>query len=310
MKKHSTYFFILLFALLLTRPIFAQSIQFSDWVDPDLQNQQPLTQITSLNSTTYHDIVVIATDYGENTLLPSWFNDLMGGTALHDFFYAATFGNFNYDFYLLKADATHAFEMPTPYTPPFDGTCQHVHLLSNITAVLQAADDIYNFQNYDFDSDGVVYVHFASIGLHSGGVVSQCLTYTSDDTMPDGTHIIIKVRRQTRGSGPEVFKSVFYHESGHDFFSFPDMNHSGANDYNHYGIGAFDVMCGGGFQGQPSPYNPVSRYLKGWFNPIQITSSQNGVELKDFQMNSQCYVYSPSSLPSNSLSDENQFLVG
>lgn len=146
MKNQFAFLPVLFVVLLFTSKLFAQSIQLSDWVAPALQNQQ----LSPFTSTTYNDIVIIATDAGESTLLPTWFNNLVAGTKLHDFFYASTFGNFNYNFQLLKADETHAFEMPTPYTPPFQGGCEHVHLESNVIAVLQAADNSYNYRCLTF----------------------------------------------------------------------------------------------------------------------------------------------------------------
>ncbi len=209
---------------------------------------------------------------------------------------------------VLKKDATHAFTMPTYALPKFDGTCEHVHLLSNIQAVLQEADNIYDFRNYDYDNDGIVYVTFSSIGPSSGGVVGYCMSYTSNDIRLDGSHVQLIVKRQIRGTIPSTFESVFYHEGGHDFFNFPDMAHAGVNDYNHYALGGFDVMAGGGFQDQPSPYSPVLRHLMNWFTPVPITTNLPGGELKDFQMNATCYLFAPASLPSNAMPNERFYI--
>ncbi|MFZ5949051.1 MAG: hypothetical protein ACOYU5_13955 [Stygiobacter sp.] len=174
---------------------------------------------------------------------------------------------------------------------------------------MASADSIYNFNNYDFDGNGIVYVHFCSIGPSSGGVVGSCFTYPTNDYTSLGQRIYVYVNKQTRGSGSEAFETVYYHETGHDQFNFPDTDHSGLNDFAHYGLGGFDIMTnGGGFQGQPSPYSPVLRHVRNWFTPVSITSSQTGLQLQDFQMNRTCYVYTPSSLPSGTLADQKFYI--
>jgi hypothetical protein len=84
-------------------------------------------------------------------------------------------------------------------------------------AVLQAADAIYNFNDYDFDGNGTVNIHFCSIGPWSGGVTGgSCVTYTSNDYTPSGVRIVVYVTKQTRGAGSSVFEAVYYHETGHE----------------------------------------------------------------------------------------------
>jgi len=85
------------------------------------------------------------------------------------------------------------------------------------------------------------------------------------------------------------------------------MDHAGITTFNHYGIGGFDVMSGGGFQGVPSLYNPWFRHARNWFIPDPINS--NGAKtLQDFQTSGKCYVYNPTSLPINSISNEKFYI--
>lgn len=87
------------------------------------------------------------------------------------------------------------------------------------------------------------------------------------------------------------------------------MNHSVSGDFDHYGIGAFDVMCGGGFQGVPSLYNPWFRHCKNWCTQTQtlILSNLPGAVLEDFQT-SQKYYLLPTNTPPIALTDQ-KFLI-
>lgn len=183
---------------------------------------------------------------------------LIPTSSLHEFFDYATFGSFNYQMVVLKLDATHAFSMPTAYIPPFSRDCEHVHSISNMRNVLQQADAIYNFADYDSDLNGIVYICFASMGLGSGGYAgSSCLYYLTDDYNASGQRITVSVITQIRGSGEYVFIGVTRHELGHTLFNLPDLDHDLYSNFNHYGIGGFDVMSNVyGFNNVPSLYNP------------------------------------------------------
>lgn len=173
--------------------------------------------------------------------------------------------------------------------------------------VIQQADAIYDFSQYDYNGDNIVPVHFTSIGPKSGGVSGNCLTVTTND-WGNGAYIKVQVVQQTRGSGEEVFKGVYYHESGHTFFNFPDMNHTGTTNFNHYAIGAFDIMCGGGFQGVPSLYNPWFRNVRQWCSPTLIENNLTGAVLEDFQTSQNYYLFIPGYNPPNAMTAQ-KFLV-
>lgn len=249
--------------------------------------------------TYFTEIVFIAVDCDSPTVLKDWYNQEMN--RLHDFFYQATFGYFRYDNIVLKKDENNAFMMPNPYEPPFSHDCEHVHSVANMQAVLQEADDLYDYSAYDFDNDGKVYVHFTSIGPKSGGIVSSCLTYQSDD----GVDVV--VNKQSRGSNKGMYMGVFKHESGHEFFSFPDMEHGDTN-YDHYGIGSFDIMSGPGFDGIASLYNPFFRDARNWFHPYYIMEDWENARLKDFQMYGSCYIYKPYEINNKALPHEKFYI--
>ncbi len=252
-----------------------------------------------LSESTFFEVVIFAVDKDSPTQLPGWFYPLFD--ELPVFFWEATFNKFEYQPIVLTKDSQTAFEMPTPYVTTFPGGCEHVHLKSNMENVLQQADNIYDFSLFDFNGDGKVYVHFTSLGPRGGGVSGTCLTYNSVD------NVQVIVYQQSRGSNEDIYRGVFFHESGHTFFNFPDMDHLGSSLFDHYGIGSFDIMSGGGFQGVPSAYNPWFRHARGWYEPITI--GQNGTkEFVDFQKQKKAYLYEPSTLPGNAITNQKFYI--
>lgn len=299
----------LLFSLILFfngSHIHSQSLEFSCWTEESESIVLPEVQDAINSHSTYNEVVIIAKDYGTSPQLPMWFDEVINGLPV--FFSEGTFGNFIFNAEVLKADEilNHAFIFPEPYEP-FHYNCWHVHKRENMIAVIQQADAIYDFSQYDYNGDNIVPVHFTSIGPLSGGVSLNCLEVTTND-WGNGAYIKVQVVQQTRGSGEEVFRGVYYHESGHTFFNFPDMNHSLSGDFDHYGIGAFDVMCGGGFQGVPSLYNPWFRHVKGWCLPTLIGSSLPGAVCEDFQSSQSYYLFIPSYMPPGAMEDQ-KFLI-
>ena len=181
----------------------------------------PKSQDAISNSSTYNEVVIIAMDYGQNPQLPPWFDEIIN--ALPIFFSDATFGNFIFNAEVLKADENLnlSFIFPEPYVPPFSNDCWHVHSETNMLSVIEDADEIYNFRTYDYNGDNIVPIHFASIGPKSGGVSAPyCITYITNDIGVNGEYVTVKVVQQTRGSGENVFRGVYYHESGHTFLNF------------------------------------------------------------------------------------------
>lgn len=301
--------FLLLF--LFQYFILAQEKVFTDFVS---QQNSGNSGSKSLLRTPQilNEVMIIAVDKGATTLLDPWINNDLNNNRIGAFFNGATFGHMQYNATVLRRDATHAFEMPFANTPANSADCEHVHSIQNLKAVLAEADGLYNFNDYDTDGDGIVKIHFTSLGPGDGGVVIDgCAETTSNDTS-DVTHQLIKliVNKQSRGYGREAYFSVIYHESGHNLFGFPDMDHKGNTIFDHYGIGGFDVMSIiYGLNGKPSPYNPIFREDKGWFQPEEITNDVPGKELEEFQLNKKAYVYKPQNIAKGALAGERFYVT-
>ncbi len=148
--KYNLFILILLFSLLDI--IFSQSSNC--WVDLTGNTTKHNFTFSPNTTTHYKEVVIIAVDHGSNTTLPNWYDESI--QKIEDYLYQSTFGHFEYESIVLKQDNTHAFEMPYDYTPPFSGDCEHVHSKDNMRAVLQMANNIYDFSTYDFDGDGCI----------------------------------------------------------------------------------------------------------------------------------------------------------
>ncbi|MCX6174782.1 MAG: T9SS type A sorting domain-containing protein [Ignavibacteriales bacterium] len=302
---------VLLFLILMCEKTTPQSNTINCYVPPGYKSSFVLQQgknksISSITAVTpLSEVIIVAKDYGANPTLPVWFDQVTD--RLPQYFSEATFGNFSYTGTVLKDGGVRAYIMPAPYTPPFDGTCQHVHSESNIRAVLALADVDYNFANYA-DANNIVNAHFVSIeGSGNGGVVCQ-IDYLSND-YKNGSRVTVRIERQTRGNDQKNFFNIFCHESGHYYFGLPDMEHSASQTYDHWSLGSFEVMSTLGFGNIPSLYNPVFRVNNNWFTPTTITSSQNNVTLQDFQTSKQCYVYNSNSSQGGMLSSQRFYIT-
>ncbi len=276
--------------------VFGQNELFNDVVTQTQIHAQRIYRTGGLPEE-IREIVIIAVDSNANSTLPSWVNNWL--TYDEEYITASTFNKYKLDITLLIDTANKAFRMPRYYLPLFNsgvGTASepegHVHDYRNIIAVLQHADSLFNFINYDFDGDYIVPIHFISIGPKSGGITGE-IEFLTNDYDRDGNQIKIIVNRQSRASGENYFASVFLHEFGHGEFDFPDMDHDCSMAYNHYGLGGFDVMSCLGFNGHPSPYSPFLRINEEWIVPTPITSNNSNFILEEFQKNKKYICMNP-----------------
>ncbi|MGA9120104.1 MAG: T9SS type A sorting domain-containing protein [Bacteroidota bacterium] len=116
-----------------------------------------------------------------------------------------------------------------------------------------------------------------------------------------------------------------FHEGGHAIDQFPDMEHIGLINYDHYALGSFEVMSNGGaryplitypglyailpgFGGSPSLYNPWFRAERNWTAYTDITADSPNLILTDFDSTGQVLRFSPSTMPPEAYGT-NKFLI-
>ncbi|MBU0558069.1 MAG: T9SS type A sorting domain-containing protein, partial [Bacteroidetes bacterium] len=289
---------IILFLFLFVGVYFAQQTEQINSVSITTGGSYDDILAAIATSSTYHEVLIFAVDSNaSSTVIPTWFNQIIDDVPI--FFSKATFGDLYYDLTLIT-NSGNAFKFAYPDTVTFSGGCDHVHSYRNVESVIDSADNVVDFKDYDYNNDDKVYIHFISNGPKSGGVVGCSWSFLTSDYGTSG-YIRVYIKAQTRGLNQNLLKSVYFHEAGHDLFNFPDMDHSGLDYRSHYSLGGFEVMSSGGFEGVPSLYNPFFRDREGWFSPVPINSSMTNVELKDFQKNELCYIYEPTTLSSDAI---------
>ncbi len=275
---------------------------------------QPITPTTG----TLHAIIIYCVDVGQNSLLPP--NFLTVDSLFQDYFDRATFNNYHVQIAgILGQDSTHAFVSRVPHNfqyficPP-----------EFATDILQQADALYDFSQYDFDGDGYVdfllftFLNYAGIrgtvGLPNGDI------FTTNDPDPRHPGQFIKIdgvssnrgtsqRKDLRDLQNGVFDFIFgwFHELRHALFNFPDMDHFGGTTYKHYSVGGFDAMAGGAFGARQSPYNPWFSEQRGWGSFTPLTGNIPGAVMTDFYAGGTAYRFGLS-LPGNAAPNQ-KFLV-
>jgi hypothetical protein len=235
-----------------------------------------------------HEIIVVAKDYEATDLsIPNWFREALDYRV--GFMEAATFDNFVWEYDLLENNGN-CFRNPYPVAiTGFAG----VNTDSNMLGILAQVDTLYDFNDYVVN--GEVKIHLMTIGPSNRGLCGGGVCYTSKDLDENGNYIKVYVIIQSRGVNYENILQVSLHEAAHCYFYFWDMDHNSSGWYDHSGLGAFEVMTSEGFNGIPSPVNPVLRVQKGWITPTQITGNNTAFPLMEFQKNKKVYVYQPQS---------------
>ncbi len=271
------------------------------------------TPAVPVTAGTFRPIIIYCVNVGENSLLPPDF--LTVDARFTDYFQRATFGNYNVQIAgILRQDATHAFVSNVPY----DGTSFIVQAAFAID-IFQQADVIYNFSDYDYDDDGFVdFVMFTFLnysGIRGTVGLPNNNIFTTNDPDPNhpGQFIKIDGRGYLTGSnkatsqrkdlrdlekGVYDFIAGWFHELGHALFNFPDMDHGGSTNYNHYSIGGVEAMAGGAFNGIQSPFNPWFCEQRGWGSFTTVTSNMISTPMTDFYAGGTAYRFIPSLPPS------------
>ncbi len=293
-----------------------------------MQNQA-LTLTTKTGTTNMAVIICVEKDQSTELDLDDFINAIQD--QIPNFFEQATFGNYHVNVINILVKSidylnrkAYAFELPdTIVAKPstFDTSyCVRPWMVKNI---LKQADSIYNFADYDSDGDGIVdfcmfqvarFRIYANDGTGAVGTGTTGLSidsyYTTDDTLPNGTHIRIDgtgyggyagrraiIQRAKWASADHIVK-VAGHELGHALFGFPDMDHGGISNYNHYALGDFSTMSVEGFNDVASVYNPLFRINEGWLIPTIISSSSTKT-FQDIDATGSCYEYDLPNYPSS-----------
>jgi hypothetical protein len=251
-----------------------------------------------------------------DTTLPPWYNHI---TEMQSFLQTASRGLHNISVNILT-NGTRPFRSSVDLG---DGLTVYENInYAFVTSVLTAVDQQYNLGQYDNDGpDGIAnsgdddgYVDFVSFHViwpnARGGIGLPFDYWVSSDASNRSGFGNIRISGQHNAAIRQIAYEdannlgIPIHEYGHAMGNLPDMDHDAGGDWDHYSLGGFDVMAGGGFNGKASVYNPWFRdELLHWITPTAITGNSPSLQMTDLGNTGQVFKYTLSA-PTNALPNE------
>ena len=192
----------------------------------------------------------------------------------------------------------------------------------------QMADKDVNYKDYDWDGDGKVdqvFVIYAGFGEADGGSEdtiwpheSQLSTWVSKpyetkdgvsvNTYACGNENTYDMLGRSRINGIGTICHEFSHCLGYpDLY---DTNYSG-----NFGMGSFDLMCSGSYNGEsfcPPNYSAYEKWIAGWITPIVLDkpASVKGMQAQDVKYGQAFVVYNDNNKNEYYLIENRQQNVG
>lgn len=218
--------------------------------------------------------------------------------SVHDYFHAQSGGVF---------DLT--FDVAGPYTMPQNSTYygedvdyygeiwKDYHVSEMITAACRAANPDVSYKDYDWDNDGTVdqvYILYA-------GDNQAALSDDTDLIWPhesqitgylslDGKHLSTYATGSEMTGGLVDGIGTFCHEFSHclGLMDTYDTGYSGG-----YGMGSWDVMCQGTYNGAgliPAGYTSYEKMFCGWLEPTVLTGEVDVEGMKALSDGGEAYI--------------------
>lgn len=209
-----------------------------------------------------------------------------------------------------KAQSNGKFEMNFDVMGPYtlgeqayygknEGDQQDVNVQAMISGCLgKAASEGIDFSPYDWDGDGemeMVFVVYAGRGEATGGDVNTIWPHKGRMTNPVkcGNKTLtnyacsneLSVSNEVDGIG------TICHEFSH-CFGYPDaydVNYTGL-----YGMGTWDLMCQGNYNGNgftPAGYTAYEKYAAGWITPIELKENTSVSGMKPLAEGGDAYIF-------------------
>jgi M6 family metalloprotease-like protein len=189
-----------------------------------------------------------------------------------------------------------SFDVLGPYTLPKnqryygenDSQGNDKHPDEMIIEAVKAADSEVNFKDYDWDGDGEVdqvFVLYAGKGEADGGANYTIWPHMWVLEETDAALTLDGVRINTYACSNELDVSnniegigCFCHEFSH-CLGFPDL-YDTVNNTN-YGMGYWDLMCAGSYNGNgfcPAGYSGYEKWMAGWLEPIELSDEDKDID--------------------------------
>lgn len=228
---------------------------------------------------------------------PGYSNHGFNG-CISDYFKAQSGGQF-----LLNFDVAGPVKLSKSYRyygRNVDGSDAHPDEM--VREACLAVDSVVDFSNYDWDGDGVaeeVFVLYAGHGENDTRNASLIWPHMySLSNYQAGALTLDKVTIDTyactselQADGSLAGIGTFCHEFSH-CMGFPDM-YDTTHDGSNYGMGHWDLMCTGSYNGDtytPAGYSGYEKMVCGWTKPIELNADTTITEMKPLADMGQTYI--------------------
>ena len=179
-----------------------------------------------------------------------------------------------------------------------------IYMARECTAQANEKKDVTDWKQYDWDGDGdvdLIYIIYAGYGQATGGDDNTIWPHANRGAYISSyggvqerqfacSNEIDHIRDNSTGDFVAGIGTIC-HEFSH-CLGFPDMydvDYSGG-----YGMGSWDLMCSGSYNGSsfiPAGYSAYEKWVAGWISPLELGSADMAVSnLKPTQDGGQTYV--------------------
>ncbi len=224
--------------------------------------------------------------------------------SVRDYFIAQSYNQLTIDF-----DVVGPIELKNKmsYYGGNDAYGNDKHPAEMVIEAVKAVNSQVNFADYDWDDDGLVdqvYVIYAGYGEAQGAAANTIWPHEWDlysaSDYGDGTGpqtldgVIVNTyacSNELNGTGGNKMDGIgtACHEFSH-CLGLPDMYDT---EGNNYGMGSWDLMCSGSYNGNgyvPAGYSSYERMAAGWLTPVEINGYTQVSALPALNDNAEAYI--------------------
>ena len=241
-------------------------------------------------------------DYDNIANTPNYNSGQFKG-SMYDYFYAQSEGRFELNFDVV---GPYTLSQNMSYYGSNDQDGNDKRPGAMVIEAVKAANAEVNFADYDWDGDGYVdqvYVVYAGQGEATGGAESTIWPHAyslteeayygdgSGKQWLDGVYVdTYACGNELNGSGKTDGIGTMCHEFSHclGYPDFYDIDYSGGQ-----GMAEWDLMASGSYNGDgylPAGYTAYERWMAGWTQPIELTSTQTVEGMKALQEGGEAYI--------------------
>lgn len=219
--------------------------------------------------------------------------------SISDYFQAQSGGQF-----LLHFDVAGPVTLPKGYRyyGRNDSEGYDMYPDEMVRAACAAVDSTVDFSQYDWNGDGVaeeVFVLYAGYGEHDTGKsnliwphMANLSDYEGGAIMLDGVAVdTYACTSELQADGSLAGIGTFCHEFSH-CMGFPDMYDTAENGSN-YGMGSWDLMCSGSYNGDtylPAGYSGYEKMVCGWTTPVELDADTTITGIQPLSDMGQTYI--------------------